>query len=106
MLLRELIQKRDLQGRGLARSVLLRDRFAAGSQEPAFPHVSPPREAQKVHDAMIQDVIPLIVEPGSESITSRFLGATLRDSRIPCGHDLEILRNHPTSFGQYDHINR
>jgi len=59
-------------GAGLAaRSVLLGYRFAAGPQQPAFPHVSPPRDAQMVHDAMVQDVIPLIVEPGRELIQLR-----------------------------------
>src|SRR5258708_30717708 len=40
-------------------------------KQPAFPHVSPPRDAQMVHDAMVQDVIPLIVEPGRELIQLR-----------------------------------
>jgi hypothetical protein len=90
MLLQELIQERQFQGCGPAGSVFFGDRFVARRQKPAFPHVSP-FETQMVLNAMVQNFVPLILEPRSESISGSSLRAAGKDVTVPCRCDLEIL---------------
>jgi hypothetical protein len=82
-------------GAGQGRTV--GDWFGACRQEPAVRQVSSP-EAQTVLDAMLQNFIPVILEPGSESITPS-LGAAWVDVTVPGWSDLEILQNYAAPFG-------